>query len=87
VSRCHTYLLQCLCWKDQHRKAEVETYTLNITENEAQIMRVALANHYQAWMNRADAYKAIGDTEARIAALNVAINATNLSIKVLEAIS
>lgn len=63
----------------------METYTLSITENEVQLIRVALKNHTATWLNKADDFGAVGDFEARIAALGVAINATTLGVKVLEA--
>ena len=65
----------------------MKTYTLEITEVEANIIRTALLSHTDAWISRAELYKNAGDTEAQIAALDVAINANGLGIKVLEAIS
>lgn len=74
-------------WKHQQRKAKVKTYTLEITETEANIIRQALISHSEEWIKRSEAYRAIGDTTASVGALNVALNNTSLGIKVLEAIS
>ncbi|NBV34425.1 MAG: hypothetical protein EBR81_11730 [Proteobacteria bacterium] len=63
----------------------MKTYTLKLTQTDLDVIRVALANHSEAFVNRANAYKAIGDTNARIAALVVATNATSANIKVLGA--